>query len=102
MATSGSNLAKAMARESGQGMLQVRLDETDKQISQFVTRECARYGTVVSVNIHRSPTAFALVEMANHGEALELSSQLGGSMFGTSVLIHLVQESAEKPSTAVN
>jgi hypothetical protein len=44
----------------------------------------------VSVKVHRLPTPFALVEMANHMQALQLS-QLGGSMFGTSVLIHLQQ-----------
>jgi hypothetical protein len=69
--------------------MRVDLNEPDKSIAQLVTGQCSQCGTVVSVKIHRSPTTFALVEMSNHMQALELSSRFGGSTFGTSVLIHL-------------
>jgi hypothetical protein len=72
-------------------MLQVNLAEPDKQIARRITGHCCKYGTVVSVAVHRSPTPFALVEMANHMQTLELAGSCRGSTFGTSVLIHLRQ-----------
>ena len=70
-------------------MLQVDLDRPNFHVEQFVQRICASLGYVKSVKIHRSPTAFALVEMASHAQTLELAAKFGGSVFGTCVLIHL-------------
>ncbi len=72
-------------------MLSVDLKQDDKKIAQLVTLRCAKYGDVLSAKIHRSPTAFAIVEMRSHPEAMELATQVGGSTFGTCVLVHLEQ-----------
>ena len=73
-------------------MLQVDLKEPDEIIVQTISDQCSRCGKVVSVKIHRNPTTFALVEMANHMQTMELAGQFGGSTFGTSALIHLEQK----------
>jgi hypothetical protein len=73
-------------------MLQVDLKNTDQELSRVITRRCSGFGDVRSVKIHRSPTAFALVEMATHHQTLELAAEYGGSAFGSCALVHLEQE----------
>lgn len=73
-------------------MLQVDLKESDEIIRQFVKDQCSPYGKVVSVEIHRAPTPFAIVQMATQMQAFELAGKFGGSTFGTSALIHLEQK----------
>jgi hypothetical protein len=70
-------------------MLQADLNAHDFYVSRAVTLAAARFGAVKSVRVHRKPEPFALVEMVNREHAYELAFQLGGSMFGNSVLIHL-------------
>jgi hypothetical protein len=73
-------------------VLQVDLNKADRELAEYITLRCSGFGNVVSVNIHREPTPFALVEIANHAQSLDVAAQYGGSMFGTSVLIHLQQQ----------
>ena len=73
-------------------MLQVDLKKSDAELSEYVKLRCSGFGTVRSVTIHREPSAFSLVEIANHTQALEVAGHYGGSMFGTSVLVHLEQQ----------
>jgi len=73
-------------------MLQVDLNETDQELAQVVREAVSTFGRVTSVDIHRHPSPFALVQMAQHMQTLELAAQVGGSAFGTSVLIHLGQK----------
>jgi hypothetical protein len=72
-------------------MLYVDLTQDDNTIAKLVLAECAKYGMVSALKIHRSPTPFALVDMSDYQEALALVAQYGGSAFKTSVLIHLQQ-----------
>ncbi len=72
-------------------MLSVDLRQDDKSIARSITLLCAKYGPVVSLKVHRKPSAFVLAEMRSHREAMELAAKIGGSMFGTCVLIHLQQ-----------
>ena len=73
-------------------MLEVDLNETDQRLAQVVQELVSTIGRVMSVDIHRHPSPFALVQMAQHMQTLELAAQYGGSAFGTSVLIHLAQK----------
>lgn len=70
-------------------MLQADLNAHDYHVTRAVGESCARFGSIVSVRVHRKPAPFALIEMANREHAFELAFQFGGSMFGNSVLIHL-------------
>jgi hypothetical protein len=76
-------------------MLQVDLNEPDEAIAQFIKARCAGFGKVVSVTVHRSPTPFALVLMADASSTTEITGRYGESTFGSSVLVHL----KEKPDT---
>ena len=75
-------------------MLEVDLQAPDQEISKVVAQSCAQYGRVTSVKVHRTPSAFALVEMTTRDQTNELAASYGGSAFGTCVLIHLQQKSA--------
>jgi len=70
-------------------MLQVDLNQSDQRLAQTIKEQISSFGRVVSVNIHRLPSPFALVEMTQHAQTLELAARFGGSAFGTSALIHL-------------
>jgi len=75
------------------GKLAVDLAKPDHELAEIIKLLCAGFGNVRSVEIHRSPTPFALVSMATHTQTLELAGQYGGSAFGQSALIHLEQQS---------
>jgi hypothetical protein len=79
----------ALRKLTSQTVLTVDLKMTDLELSQVIQSRCSEFGLVNSVKIHRDPTPFAMVEMGSHYQALELAGQYGGSMFGTSVLVHL-------------
>ena len=70
-------------------MLEVNLDQSDTEITQFVTRQCSKLGTVASVTISRHPSPAARVEMADHMQSLALAIQFRGTGSGGCVLIHL-------------
>jgi len=73
-------------------VLQVDLALNDRELQQLVTALCASFGVVRSVKIHRSPSPFAMVEMASHQATMEIAAQYGGSAFGTAALVHLEQD----------
>jgi hypothetical protein len=73
-------------------MLKVNLHEQDPQVTRSIREHCSRIGEVRSVRVHRSPCAFALIEMWQREQTYELTHQFGGSTFGTCALIHLEQE----------
>jgi hypothetical protein len=75
-------------------MLTVNLHEHDYQVTRSIRERCARIGQVRSVRVHRSPCAFALIEMMQREDIYELTFKYGGSAFGTCALIHLEQENA--------
>lgn len=72
-------------------MLQVDLNAPDFRIEQSIKQNCSKLGRVRLVRIHRSPTPFALIDMASAGQTDELTSRFGGSAFGTRALVHLKQ-----------
>jgi hypothetical protein len=72
-------------------MLQVYLDAPDSKIGQFVAQKCCEVGRVISVTIHRSPSPFALIDMATREQVHELTSRIGGSEFGTQAVVRLKQ-----------
>jgi hypothetical protein len=69
--------------------LQINLNDPDYLIEQVITKNCVGVGRVISVRVHRSPSAFALIEMSKRDQTYELASRFGGSVFGTHALIHL-------------
>ena len=76
---------------TGAAILQVDLNLPDHQIERVVAEHCSALGRVISVKVHRSPSVFALIEMAKREQTYKLVSKFGGSTFGTSALIHLEQ-----------
>ena len=72
-------------------MLQVDLNDPDFQIAQFIKVICRVIGRATSVQVHRSPVPFALIEMANREQTYELAARFGGSSFGACALVHLEQ-----------
>ena len=81
-------------RHQEASMLEVDLDGPDQSVGQRVAENCAQFGRVASVKVHRTPSAFALVEMTTREQTSDLAATYGGSAFGTCVLIHLQQKSA--------
>lgn len=75
-------------------MLAVDLKATDQKVQQIIAEKCARFGRVNSVKVHRTPSAFALVQMATRDQAFELAASYGGSVFGSCALIHLEHKAA--------
>jgi hypothetical protein len=75
-------------------MLQVDLKATDQKVRQIIVEKCTKFGRVKSVKLHRTPTAFALVEMSTRDQTNELAAKYGGSVFGTCALIHLEHKAA--------
>jgi len=73
-------------------MLEVDLNAPDIKVGEFVSQSCAQFGTVTSVKVHRTPSAFALVEMTTRDQTNELAARYGGSTFGTCALIHIEQK----------
>lgn len=75
-------------------MLEVDLNAPDIKVGEFVAQSCAPFGKVASVKVHRTPSAFALVEMTTRDQTNELAARFGGSTFGTCALIHLQQKTS--------
>ena len=73
-------------------MLEVDLESSDPTVERSITESCASFGRVTSVKVHREPSAFALIEMAQREQTFEVAAQYGGSAFGTSALVHLAQK----------
>ena len=73
-------------------MLKVNLHEQDYQVTRSIRERCSGIGQVRSVKVHRSPCAFALIEMWQREQTYELTHEFGGSTFGTCALVHLEQE----------
>ena len=82
--------------ESEAAMLKVDLNDSDYHIKQFITHTCSAFGRVTSVRMHRSPSPFALIEMATREQTYDLSFNFGGSTFGSCVLVHLEQTADRK------
>jgi hypothetical protein len=78
-------------------MLKIDLDNADHLVEQAIRSKCVEVGQVISVTIHRSPVAFAIVKMHKWDETHALTSRFGGTIFGSHVLIHL--EQTESPET---
>ena len=70
-------------------MMEVNLQSHDLEVGRDVAETCARFGHVASVKVHRSPSAFALVEMTTREQTADVAASYGGSVFGTCALIHL-------------
>jgi hypothetical protein len=75
-------------------MMLVDLAAPDHSVVKLVAENCAAFGRVTSVKVHRTPSAFALVEMTTREQTHDLAATYGGSTFGTCVLIHLQQKPA--------
>lgn len=78
-------------------MLHVDLGGSEYQIAHYIKDICAAIGQVKSVKVHRSPVAFALIEMTRREHTYEVASRFGGSTFGNCALIHLGQVGHARP-----
>ena len=70
-------------------MFQVDLDAPDIQIEHSIKLNCSKFGRIRSIRIHRSPSAFAVIQMTENEQARELTSKFGGSAIGSYALVHL-------------
>jgi len=74
-------------------MLQVNLAFPDFHNDQIIRLSCSQLGHVRSIKIQRSPSAFAVIQLADNTQANELVSRFGGSAIGNYALVHLKQMS---------
>jgi len=70
-------------------MIRVDLSKSNKALSNIISDICAPFGKVKSVNIYRSPTPFAVVQMEDRKKALVVARKLGKLGFDGAVLIPL-------------
>ena len=70
-------------------MLQVDLTKSDKEICKLIVDKCTPFGAVKSVNIYRSPTAYAIVRVDNRKLASAIARKFGKSTFDGAVIIPL-------------
>ena len=70
-------------------MIRVDLSKSNKVLSTIIWDLCAPFGKVSSVNIYRSPTPFAVVQMEDRKKALLVARKLGKLGFDGAVLIPL-------------
>jgi hypothetical protein len=56
---------------------------------ELITKRCSAYGKVASVEVHREPSPFALVEMSRPDQTEKVASQYQGSIFGNAALVRL-------------
>jgi len=76
-------------------MLEVNLDNDDTLVKRSISERCSVYGRVATVEVHRKPTAFALVAMGTRDDTDRLASHFEGSVFGCQALLHLRQGNDE-------
>jgi hypothetical protein len=71
---------------------------TLQQISEFVRRKCAQYGTVLSVSVKLFPLStgharsFAVIEMASPEENTRLMDSIGDGYKDKGVLVNLLHK----------
>jgi hypothetical protein len=70
-------------------MIRVDLSKSNKALSNIIADLCAPFGKVNSVNIYRSPTPYAVVQMDDRKKALVVARKLGKLGFDGAVLIPL-------------
>ena len=70
-------------------MMELDLNMADMLVELLITKRCSTYGHVVSVEVHREPSPFALVEMVRRDHTEEVASQYQGSIFGNAALVRL-------------
>ncbi len=70
-------------------MLELNLDRPDMQVERSIVTRCSQYGLVASVEVHREPAPFVLVEMLRRDQTEGVASQYQGSIFGSAALIRL-------------
>lgn len=74
---------------------------TLQQISEFVRRKCAQYGTVLSVSVKLFPIStgharsFAVIEMASPEENTKLMDSIGDGYRDKGVLVNLLHKDGE-------
>jgi hypothetical protein len=73
-------------------MLQIDLTGTNKEMCKTIIDQCQLFGKVKSVNIYRSPTSYALVQMEQRKDATKVASKLGKATFDGGVLIPLIRK----------
>jgi hypothetical protein len=70
-------------------MIRVDLSKSNKVLSNMIADLCAPYGKVKSVNIYRSPTPYAVVQMDDRKKAVLMARKLGKLGFDGAALIPL-------------
>ena len=63
-------------------LMELDIKNADILVELLVAKRCAAYGAVVSVEAHRKPSPFALVEMLRRDLSEAVSSHFKGAIFG--------------------
>jgi hypothetical protein len=79
--------------------MRVDLNEPDPVLEQAIKKACYSLGQVRSVRIYRNPHAFALIEMAEREQVLEVAAIFGGSTLSQQAMITLLQTTSVSKST---
>ena len=69
-------------------MMELDLNSANMLV-ELLKKRCSVYGQVASVEVHRQPSPFALVEMSRRDQAEKVASQYQGSIFGSGALVRL-------------
>jgi hypothetical protein len=69
--------------------MELDLKNADALVELLIAKRCSTYGPVASVEVHREPSPFALVEMLRRDHTEEVASHFQGSIFGNAALIRL-------------
>ena len=74
-------------------MMELDLKNADALVELVIAKRCSTHGPVASVEVHREPSPFALVEMLRRDHTEEVASHYQGSIFGNAALIRLEHKS---------
>ena len=70
-------------------MMELDLKNADTLVKLVIAKHCSTYGPVASVEIHREPSPFAMVEMLRRDHTKQVAAHYQGSIFGNAALIRL-------------
>ena len=69
-------------------MMELDLNSANMLV-ELIKERCSAFGQVASVEVHREPSPFALVEMSRRDQTEKIASQYQGSIFGSAALVRL-------------
>ena len=69
--------------------MELDLKNSDSLVELVLTKRCSKNGAVATVEVHRDPCPFALVEILRRDHTEQVASNYEGPIFGNAALIRL-------------